>query len=74
MTTETPRAYVALALRRDTLVERLETGWWMIDDEPDPARKWRLETHWIGLLRAYEECDTQLLALEIRAPIQGALL
>jgi hypothetical protein len=74
MSLETPRAYVALALRRDTLVERLEIGWRMIDEEPDPARKLRLETHWIGLLRAYEDVDTQLVALEIRAPVQGALL
>jgi hypothetical protein len=74
MSTETPRAYVALALRRDQLVERLETGWQMIDDEPEATRRAKLEIHWLSLLRAYEECDTQLTALEIRAPIQGALL
>jgi hypothetical protein len=62
---ETPRAYVALALRRDQLVERLEAGWAMCEDETDPARKARLETHWIGLLRAYEDVDTQLVALEV---------
>jgi hypothetical protein len=73
-TVETPRAYVALALRRDTLVERLETGWRMIDDEPDPARRARLETHWIRLLRSYEEIDVALTALEMRTPVQGALL
>jgi hypothetical protein len=74
MSTETPRAYVALALRRDTLLERLELGWQLCEEEADPARKMRLETHWIGLLRSYEELDVALTALEMRAPVQGALL
>jgi hypothetical protein len=64
MTTETPRAYVTLALRRDTLVERLEVGWMLCEEETDPARKARLETHWITLLRSYEEVDVALTALE----------
>ncbi len=33
---------------------RLNTGWLMIDRETDPARKERLEEHWLCLLHAYE--------------------
>lgn len=41
------------------LSDRLERGWQMIDGEPDPRRRWRLEDHWLQLLRTYERaCDT----------------
>lgn len=36
------------------LVARLHAGWRLIDDERDPARRSRLEDHWIRLLREYE--------------------
>lgn len=47
---------------RDTdahvLAGRLTTGWLVIDAERDPARKQRLEDHWIHLLHDYETaCD-----------------
>ncbi len=40
------------------LVDRLNTGWTVCAEEPDPVRKTRLEDHWIALLRRYEmSCD-----------------
>ncbi len=44
------------------LAERLRTGERMIEAEPDPDKRERLETFWINLLRQYEaavdaECD-----------------
>lgn len=40
------------------LVDRLETGWTLIDAAIDPVRKARLEDHWIRVLRDYEAaCD-----------------
>lgn len=38
------------------LIDRLNAGWVMCDAEPDPARRARLEDHWIRLLHLYEEC------------------
>jgi hypothetical protein len=44
------------------LVGRLQTGWTLIDAEPDPTRKVRLEDHLIGLLRDYEAaCDQEIV-------------
>lgn len=43
----------------EALSERLELGWQMIDNESDPRQRWRLEDHWLQLLRMYERaCDT----------------
>lgn len=40
------------------LYRRLEIGWQLIDQEHDPRRRWRLEEHWLRLLREYERiCD-----------------
>jgi hypothetical protein len=36
------------------LVDRLNTGWQLIDQEPDPRRRDQLERHWIHLLHEYE--------------------
>lgn len=41
------------------IVGRLNTGWVMIDAEPDPATQARLEDHWIALLRQYEAMCAQ---------------
>ncbi len=40
--------------RVHVLIGRLETGWTLIDEEPDPQRKARLEDRWIALLHDYE--------------------
>lgn len=51
------REHVALVI-----VGRLNTGWVMINAEPDPATRTRLEDHWIALLRQYEAmCDQEAL-------------
>ena len=40
------------------LVGRLDTGWIVCEREADPAKRTRLEDHWIALLRRYEfACD-----------------
>ncbi len=40
------------------LAGRLNAGWLMIDAETDPAKRGRLEDHWIALLHEYEAaCD-----------------
>ena len=40
------------------LVDRLNVGWAMCEREADPAKRTRLEDHWISLLHAYEAaCD-----------------
>lgn len=40
------------------LVGRLDTGWSLIDREPDLERRSRLEGHWLTLLSRYEQvCD-----------------
>ena len=40
------------------LVGRLNTGWIVCEQEPDPQKRARLEDHWIVLLRQYESaCD-----------------
>lgn len=41
------------------IVGRLNAGWVMIHAEPDPAKRSRLEDHWIALLRQYEELSAQ---------------
>jgi hypothetical protein len=63
MSAETPRAYVALALRRDQLVERLEVGYAKIDAglaEGRDVAAW--EDFWIALLAEYERVEDQLRA------------
>lgn len=46
---------------KQTLIDRLNTGWKMIDAETDPERKDRLEDHWQKLLKQYEaKCDEQV--------------
>jgi hypothetical protein len=35
------------------LAARLDAGWILVDQEPDPAKRARLEDHWIGLLHQY---------------------
>jgi Arc/MetJ family transcription regulator len=65
MSLETPRAYVALALRRDTLVERLEAGYAKIDAglaEGRDVAAW--EDFWLALLTEYERVDDALRAYE----------
>ena len=37
------------------IVGRLNAGWVMIDTEPDPEKRTRLEDHWIALLHQYED-------------------
>jgi len=40
------------------LVGRLDTGWIVCEREADPAKRARVESHWIALLRRYEfACD-----------------
>lgn len=40
------------------LAGRLNTGWLMIEAEPNPTKKEKLEDHWLRLLRQYEvACD-----------------
>ncbi len=40
------------------LAGRLATGWVMIEAEPNPTKREKLEDHWIRLLRSYENaCD-----------------
>jgi hypothetical protein len=47
------------------LAGRLNAGWVMIDAETDPAKRTRLEDHWIALLRQYESaCDQAARAQE----------
>ena len=42
------------------LVGRLNTGWIVCEREADPAKRTRLENHWLALLRQYESaCDQQ---------------
>jgi len=42
------------------LVDRLNVGWAMCEREADPAKRTRLENHWLALLRQYESaCDQQ---------------
>lgn len=63
MSAETPRAYVALALRRDTLMERLEAGYAKIDAalaEGRDVAAW--EDFWIALLAEYARAEDQLRA------------
>jgi len=44
------------------IVDRLNAGWAMIDVESNPAKRTRLEDHWIALLRQYEAvCDQEAL-------------
>lgn len=43
------------------LVCQLDTSWTLIDVETDPAKKARLEDHWIHVLRDYEAaCDAEV--------------
>ncbi len=47
------------------LVGRLNTGWIVCEEEPDPQKRARLEDHWIVLLRRYEDaCDQAARAQE----------
>ena len=47
------------------LVDRLNVGWAMCEREVDPAKRTRLENHWIVLLHAYEAaCDQAARAQE----------
>ncbi len=47
------------------LVGRLNTGWIVCEREADPAKRTRLEDHWIALLRQYESaCDQAARAQE----------
>ncbi len=42
----------------DVLAGRLGAGWALIDREPDPDRRARLEGHWLSLLGQYVAvCD-----------------
>jgi len=44
------------------IVDRLNAGWLMIDAEPYPEKRTRLEDHWIALLHAYEAvCHRELV-------------
>lgn len=44
------------------LADRLDRGWNLINTEPDPARRSKLEDHWIALLRDYEAaCDQAIV-------------
>jgi hypothetical protein len=38
----------------DQLEHRLRTGERMIEAEPDPKKRERLESHWVALLKEYE--------------------
>jgi tagatose-1,6-bisphosphate aldolase len=43
------------------LVGRLNAGWSMCQTEKDPAKRERLEDHWIALLHDYEAvCDRSM--------------
>jgi hypothetical protein len=47
---------------RHVLVVRLDTGWIVCEREADPAKRTRLEDHWISLLHAYEAaCHRELV-------------
>ena len=49
------------------LVGRLNTGWIVCEREADPAKRTRLEDHWIALLRQYEDaCDRAEMAQEVQ--------
>lgn len=55
-----PQEYVTSAApdRVRVLIDRLNSGWALIEIETDPAQRSRLEAHWLELLRAYEAaCD-----------------
>ncbi len=61
---ELARKGVAVHRRKQSLVDRLERGWWWLADHPDAADFAEREDRWLAWIAEYEACCDALRAAE----------